>query len=339
MAKQGKGDPRWIVEEREDAKNVNNWHWTERDISQWSKDKLKQLLEGVTFGTEDAIQIKIKRLSSANGEGSINNRKGKLLFFYEWNLKLEFKGETSSDTLHGKVLITGLSDENTMDDIEIDCEMKDGKDEDFALARNAILNDYKHIIIGKIQEFIEAMKSEPAFGMQYQSKVPTKTAKMETTDKENAKLPNKTPTSIKLPSSSPGKGSVSLSYMFQASKLEIYECFTDEGKISAYTQRPCVINPISGGEFTLLDGLISGSFISLDEPSRIEQKWRMRHWPECDISHVVIQISDISDYEVKIDFRQTNIPSEEIQRTQQGWEREFFERIKVTFGYGPSLSL
>lgn len=27
MAKWGHGDPRWIVEERADATNVNNWHW------------------------------------------------------------------------------------------------------------------------------------------------------------------------------------------------------------------------------------------------------------------------------------------------------------------------
>ena len=27
MAKWGEGDPRWIVEERPDAANVNNWHW------------------------------------------------------------------------------------------------------------------------------------------------------------------------------------------------------------------------------------------------------------------------------------------------------------------------
>ena len=27
MALWGKGDPRWIVEERPDSKNVNNWHW------------------------------------------------------------------------------------------------------------------------------------------------------------------------------------------------------------------------------------------------------------------------------------------------------------------------
>lgn len=28
MAKWGEGDPRWIVEERPDATNVNNWHWS-----------------------------------------------------------------------------------------------------------------------------------------------------------------------------------------------------------------------------------------------------------------------------------------------------------------------
>ena len=27
MAKAGEGDPRWIVEERSDGTNVNNWHW------------------------------------------------------------------------------------------------------------------------------------------------------------------------------------------------------------------------------------------------------------------------------------------------------------------------
>jgi hypothetical protein len=27
MAKWGEGDPRWLVESREDGKNVNGWHW------------------------------------------------------------------------------------------------------------------------------------------------------------------------------------------------------------------------------------------------------------------------------------------------------------------------
>ena len=32
---------RWIVEERPDATNVNNWHWTEKNADSWSKAKIK----------------------------------------------------------------------------------------------------------------------------------------------------------------------------------------------------------------------------------------------------------------------------------------------------------
>ncbi len=53
MAKWGEGDPRWIVEERADAKNVNNWHWTEKNATQWSKDKIHSLLIGFTFDSDD----------------------------------------------------------------------------------------------------------------------------------------------------------------------------------------------------------------------------------------------------------------------------------------------
>lgn len=76
MAKWGEGDPRWIVEVRPDGTNVNNWHWyacprqtwsqfyfivlkklfslgwigrTEKNASHWSKERLKQLLIGLTF--------------------------------------------------------------------------------------------------------------------------------------------------------------------------------------------------------------------------------------------------------------------------------------------------
>lgn len=28
---------RWIVKERDDGKNVNNWHWSERDLTGWAK--------------------------------------------------------------------------------------------------------------------------------------------------------------------------------------------------------------------------------------------------------------------------------------------------------------
>uniref|UniRef100_A0A8C3IR17 Activator of Hsp90 ATPase AHSA1-like N-terminal domain-containing protein n=1 Tax=Chrysemys picta bellii TaxID=8478 RepID=A0A8C3IR17_CHRPI len=92
MAKWGQGDPRWIVEERADATNVNNWHWTERDATSWSKSKLEQLLVGIVVGNE-AGSCEISDLKQLEGEASCNSRKGKLIFFYEWNIKLSWKGK------------------------------------------------------------------------------------------------------------------------------------------------------------------------------------------------------------------------------------------------------
>ena len=42
-----------IVEERADATNVNNWHWTEKNATLWSKDKLRELLIGLTIENDE----------------------------------------------------------------------------------------------------------------------------------------------------------------------------------------------------------------------------------------------------------------------------------------------
>ena len=101
MAEWGKGDPRWIVEERPDGKRVdrrkfqvttgritslhfsatnpNNWHWKEKNATQWSKDKLNELLVGLKVESPDFV-CEIKELKKCEGEASANNRKAKLVF-------------------------------------------------------------------------------------------------------------------------------------------------------------------------------------------------------------------------------------------------------------------
>ena len=73
MAKWGEGDPRWIVEERPDATNVNNWHWSEKDASKWSQDRLKTLLLDVAFEA-DGKRVRINEVDTVSGEAIVNNR-------------------------------------------------------------------------------------------------------------------------------------------------------------------------------------------------------------------------------------------------------------------------
>jgi hypothetical protein len=70
MAKWGEGDPRWIVEDRPDATNVNNWHWSEKNATEWSKNRLRALLLEVATGQDGVGTCSISEVTSIDGEAT-----------------------------------------------------------------------------------------------------------------------------------------------------------------------------------------------------------------------------------------------------------------------------
>lgn len=104
MAKWGQGDPRWIVEERADAKNVNNWHWAEKNATSWSSDLIKKLLASLKVENDDcklvfdflnvsSVVCSVVDVTKCDGEAHVNNRKGKLIFLYEWHIEADWTGK------------------------------------------------------------------------------------------------------------------------------------------------------------------------------------------------------------------------------------------------------
>jgi len=123
MAKWGEGDPRWIVEERPDATNVNNWHWTEKNADAWSKAKIKELFENHVIEVPSVGNVILEEVDKIEGEARANNRKGKLIFFYEWEIAVKWKGHANGkDTeVTGKIEIPNLSEEHEdMEDVDVD---------------------------------------------------------------------------------------------------------------------------------------------------------------------------------------------------------------------------
>lgn len=120
MAKWGEGDPRWIVEERPDATNVNNWHWTEKNASSWSLDRIKELFKNIPIQTDEG-DLTIVEAEKVDGEASASNRKGKLIFFYEWDIILKWSGNLkgSDNNFIGKVKVPNLSEENDVSELDV----------------------------------------------------------------------------------------------------------------------------------------------------------------------------------------------------------------------------
>lgn len=58
---------------------------------------------GLSVENEEG-SCEVTEVSKLDGEASINNRKGKLIFFYEWNLKANWTGESQCACFNVDVL-------------------------------------------------------------------------------------------------------------------------------------------------------------------------------------------------------------------------------------------
>jgi len=59
-------------------------------------------------------------MEKCEGEAVANNRKGKLIFFYEWNIVLKWTSkEDSSEKIEGKINIPNLSEENDISEVDV----------------------------------------------------------------------------------------------------------------------------------------------------------------------------------------------------------------------------
>ena len=129
MAKWGEGDPRWIVEERQDSHNVNNWHWKEvgkstrsgpripefiyklyLDANKWSEERLSLLFGDIDIA-DGPFQMKIKKMASCTGESMASNRKNKLICYWDYELELKWecvKKINANDKITGTYFATVL---------------------------------------------------------------------------------------------------------------------------------------------------------------------------------------------------------------------------------------
>ncbi|KAF2884889.1 hypothetical protein ILUMI_21260 [Ignelater luminosus] len=339
MAKWGEGDPRWIVEERPDATNVNNWHWTERDASTWSKEKIKSLFNGVLINSNVA-NIEITEVEKCEGEASANNRKGKLIFFYEWKLVLKWQGKLVDGTGEehsGTVVIPNLSEENDIHEIDIQITVKDNEGEGEIL-KDVMYNGGKHIIREKLSEYIAGLKEEFSKGMILPKKDEVKQDNIKNLssgfNKKVSMQPvvsNSKPEVKKVDTST-----LELKEKFQCRAQDLYDALTKIEMVTAFTRSEVKLDPVKGGVFELFGGNISGVFDELVPGQKIVQKWRYKQWPTGHFSTVNIKFDQKSDH-TEINLVQTGVPKSEVDVTKQNWERYYWSSIKRTFGFGAFL--
>lgn len=334
MAKWGEGDPRWIVEERADATNVNNWHWTERNVTSWSEERLKALLEEVRVEGSEGVCY-VTDVSKLEGEACINNRKGKLFYFYEWVIRANWTGTSKTGVKYrGTVDVANLSDENDADDLDISVALC----ADHPPTPLVQLMKTKGIpeVRRALDQYMKQLKSEFSQGMILPTANGPKSGPAPAQNKPQVQ--SKTLISSAPSSGAPcsvGKTSttnIQLKETFMTTPDELYVTFTSQDFVQIFTRSPAQVDAQRGGQFQLLDGSVSGEFVQLVPDKGIEMKWRFRSWPKEHFATVILLFEDRGGETVlSVDIQ--GVPSGFEDSTREGWSRFYFQAIKQTFGY------
>jgi activator of HSP90 ATPase len=71
--------------------NPNNWHWVNKDVSQWAKDWFKENLSKLE-ATDGDVSARITGIQSMDGDVDVSQRKGKVITIFDVKLILDYSG-------------------------------------------------------------------------------------------------------------------------------------------------------------------------------------------------------------------------------------------------------
>jgi len=347
MAKWGEGDPRWIVEQRADSHNVNNWHWKEVDANKWSEDRLK-LLFGEIKAVDGPFEFTIKKLHSIKGESMASNRKNKLICYWDYELELKWqcikKINDKSITVCGTIKCPNFSQENDIDDDVDLSSTKIDKDEPHD-------NDVLKFAKSKGHRAIRAAMKQ--YGDELRSEFAAKVCQVPSNDAKNTAAPSPSKPSAEnkakkeidkiVVEKKDETGSkiktkkLILKETFMCSCEDFYNVLVDRQRVEAWSRGAQVYNAEKGGQFLLFSGNVSGTFTELVDSKKIVKSWRLKHWPDGHHSEATIAL-DQTDKGTRMTLTQTGVPETDVERTKQGWKNFYWNPIKFTFGFGVEVS-
>lgn len=368
MAELGAGDSRWRVADLgEQGRNVNAWHWTNTDASGWAKQRLGELFAP---GTQPlaAPGVRADGVRACKCDCELNNRKGRLIATYELELSIGWTCEEGGGGIKGTIEVPYYGDEHEDDDEPPAMRVAitdDGGDKAAAdAARAALLTpEAKREVAARLRHMVTELKSgaplkkgemealaadaaaaEAAGGGAGAKPAAAAAAAAAAAKPAAAAAPKPAPTTSTPQSDT---DSLELEERFHARASDLFECFTVEGKLKAWSQSPATVPSAADnflGPFSWFGGSVQGRVVAAEANKRLELEWRFTTWAEGCVSKVVLTFDESESAQQRglcVRLAQTGIPREDghgnldqLALVERGWRERVFARIRQTFGYG-----
>ncbi|CAO3695125.1 unnamed protein product [Umbelopsis ramanniana] len=319
-------------------KNVNNWHWVNKNCLNWAKTYFQQELVGIE-AEKNGIKTSVSKVTEVTGDVDLNQRKGKIITIFDVELKLEWKGVAPDGTeAQGRILIPEVAHDTDIDDYVFEISVTDDSN-----AKHAIKEVVRKELTVKLRQKLSTFAGDliKAHGAdvyidpsQLGTAPPPRVAHAA---KENSAATKGQDGASTTGADKRGKivntTSLEEAVEFQTSAHELYETLLDSQRVAAWTRGSAKMSRDIGGKFEFFNGNVSGEIVETVPDKKIVQKWRLSTWPESHYSQVTFTFDQASD-STKLIVKQTGVPVGEEEITQRNWTGYYWNSIKQTFGFG-----
>ncbi|KAF4554953.1 Hsp90 co-chaperone AHA1-like protein [Elsinoe fawcettii] len=325
--------------------NPNNWHWVNKDVSQWTKEYLEKELTGLRV-EGDGASAQISKVLSMDGDVDVSQRKGKVITIFDVRLQLEYTGETKdAEDVSGTITIPEVAHDTDEDDYVFEVEIY-SEAASKTPVKDLVKSKLTPLLRQKFQQIGPALITEHGKDIQHGADhqpalAPLPKYSTSSHISKSGSSSNGT-TTTSSGSDGPAVNTTKLTEQeeFRTTAAELYQTFTDPQRITAFTRAPPKVfeGAKPGGAFELFGGNVSGSYTKLDEPTYIEQKWRLASWPKGHFSTLKIKFeqNDVDAVTVmRVDWE--GVPVGQEDQVKRNWGEYYVRSIKTTFGFGTVL--
>ncbi|KAF8943611.1 hypothetical protein BGZ47_005256 [Haplosporangium gracile] len=317
------------------SRNVNNWHWVDKNCINWAKTYFETELSGVS-AEANGSSVKTLAVTSVTGDVDVNQRKGKIITIFDVAITMTFEGTTADGTaVTGKIEIPEVAHDTDEDDYVFDVSI-DADSTAKQPVRDLIRKSLAPLLRKKLSVFADDLIKVHGKDVQIEGE----------TSKPSTPVPTPTPSpapGIKVAASAASTpvatpGTVNTTTLedtveLQASAHDIYDVLLNQAKVQIWTRsNKSTIEAKVGTKFSLFGGSVTGEIKELVEDKKIVQSWRLSSWPAGHYSTVTMEITQNTN-STAIKFKQEGVPIGEQDTTRQNWSNYYWAEIKRTFGY------
>ncbi|KAI8897410.1 activator of Hsp90 ATPase [Globomyces pollinis-pini] len=315
-------------------KNVNDWHWVDKNCLPWAKNYFTKKLINQTIAV-DGTTVTVSEVSDVTGDCDLNQRKGQIIHIFDVALKLKWKGTNAKGTeATGNITMPEIMHDTEIDEIVLDIELDSPTretEEIKAVVRKSLGPIIRSCFTTFSKDLMEANAKDVHITKEEMTGHPTLQ-----TYKPKPPVAALKETTATAKTSIGGLVTINQTLEFQCSVGDLFDTLVNPNKIQMWSRSPCEFSKLINATFNMFGGNISGTVIKIVDNESIELNWRIKSWPVGHFSKVTLNFKQGSDG-TTLKLVQTLVPIGEKASTEANWNNYYWNSIKRTFGFGAIL--